>query len=83
MLSADTNQNLSSLNPSASRFSLSIPFLGRPKALLDRAITSSDTLDTQSDLDTPPAPPKDLFAVEGGESTPEATGELSQTDDYL
>lgn len=32
------NQRLSSLNPSTSRFSLSIPLLGRPKVPLDKAL---------------------------------------------
>jgi hypothetical protein len=83
MLSAGSSQNLSSLSPSASRFSLSIPFLGRPKVPLDRAIASAQASDTQSEPDTSPPPSKDLPAVERGESIPEpeATGELCQTDD--
>jgi hypothetical protein len=79
MLLADPSQNLSSLSPSASRFSLSIPFLGRPKVPLDRAIASVHASDTQSEPDTSQAPSKDLPAVERGESapeTPEATGKL-------
>ena len=76
MLSADTNQNLSSLNPSASRFSLSIPFLGRPKVPRDRAITPSPARDTQSETDTSPAPP----TVVETETAPDATGEYSQHD---
>jgi hypothetical protein len=74
VLSADTSQNLSSLNPSASRFSLSIPFLGRPKVPLDRAVTTAHASDPRSELDTSPAPSKDLPTVE---TAPEATGEFS------
>jgi hypothetical protein len=73
MLSADTSQNLSSLNPSASRFSLSIPFLGRPKVPLNHAVTSHAS-DPRSELDTAPAPSNDLPTVE---TAPEATGEFS------
>ncbi|KAI9435431.1 hypothetical protein H4582DRAFT_1969343 [Lactarius indigo] len=52
LLSNDTSQNLSALNPSASRFTLSIPFLGRPKVPLDRAVVSAKTPDVQTVLET-------------------------------
>jgi len=79
-LPADTSQNLSSLNPSASRFSLSFPFLGRAKVPLDRAVTSAYASDTRSEPDTSPAPSTDVHAVE---TAPEATGESAHTDDSL
>jgi hypothetical protein len=70
--SAETSQNLSSLGPSASRFSLSIPFLGRPKVPLERATLSAPhASDVRSEPDNSPLP----------ESTPEATGEFSLNDD--
>jgi hypothetical protein len=72
--SAETNQNLSSLNPSASRFSLTIPFLGRPKVPLERPTLSvPHASDIRSEPDTSPLP-----AVEKAECTPEATGEISK-----
>ena len=51
LLSSDMTQNLSALNPSTSRFSLSIPFLGRPKMPLDRAVASVKTADVPRALD--------------------------------
>lgn len=70
--SAETSQNLSSLNPSASRFSLTIPFLGRPKVPLERATLSAphaSDIDIRSEPDTSRLP-----AVEKAESSaPEAT----------
>ena len=75
--SAETSQNLSSLNPSASRFSLTIPFLGRPKVPLERATLSAPhASDIRSEPDTSPLP-----AVEKAESTSEATGEFLLNDD--
>jgi hypothetical protein len=77
MLSADTSQNLSSLSPSASLFSLTIPFLGRPKVPLERVTLSvPHASDIQSEPDTSPLP-----AMEKAESAPEAAGEFSQNDD--
>ncbi|KAH9019533.1 hypothetical protein EDB84DRAFT_1516906 [Lactarius hengduanensis] len=52
LLSSDTSQNLSALNPSASRFMLSIPFLGRPKVPLDRAVADATATDVRTDLET-------------------------------
>ena len=52
LLSSDTSQNLSALNPSAGRFTLSIPFLGRPKVPLDRAVASAKATDIRTDLGT-------------------------------
>ena len=75
--SADTSQNLSALSPSASRFSLTIPFLGRSKVPLERATLSAPhASDIRSEPDTSPLP-----AVENAEATPEATGEFSLYDD--
>jgi hypothetical protein len=72
--SAETGQNLSSLSPSASRFSLTIPFLGRPKVPLDRATLSAPhaASDIRPEPDTSPLPVAES-------TTPEATGEFSQT----
>ncbi|KAI0270403.1 hypothetical protein BC834DRAFT_950148 [Gloeopeniophorella convolvens] len=56
LLSNDINQNLASLNPSTSRFSLSIPFLGRPKVPLERALASAKAADVRTGLDTDGAP---------------------------
>ena len=76
--SAETSQNLSSLSPSASRFSLTIPFLGRPKVPLERATLSAPhAIDIRSEPDNSPLP-----AVENAEATtPEATGEFSPSHD--
>lgn len=77
MLSAGSSQNLSSLNPSASRFSLTIPFLGRSKAPLERATPSvvPHANEVRSQPDTSLLP-----AVEKAEAMPEGTGEFSQND---
>jgi hypothetical protein len=73
--SAETSQNLSSLSPSASRFSLTIPFLGRPKVPFERATPSAPhASDIRSEPDTPPLPAAESTA-------PEATGKFSQNDD--
>ena len=45
VVSGDSSQNLSSLNPSTSRFSLSIPLLGRPKVPLEKALASAQAAD--------------------------------------
>jgi hypothetical protein len=76
MLSADTSPNLSSLNPSASRFSLSIPFLGRARVPLDRAMSSAQATDIRTEPDASSAPSRDPPAAEGAKSTPETKGEF-------
>jgi hypothetical protein len=73
---SQTSQNMSSLNPSASRFSLSIPFLGRPKVPLDRAIASAQATDIRTG---PDASPTSSDAVESGEPRLEAIGEYSSS----
>lgn len=75
MVSTDTSQNLYSLNPSASRFSLNFPFLARSKVSLDRAIASAPASHTQTEPDVPSAPSKDLPEMEKEEPTLETTGE--------
>lgn len=75
----DTSQNLSSLSPSASRFSLIIPFLGRSKVPSERATPSAPhAIDTRSESDTSPLP-----AVKNAESTPEASGEFHKMMVYM
>jgi hypothetical protein len=72
MLSTESSQNLSSLIPSASRFSLSIPFLGRPKVPLERAMASAHATDIRTELSVSS---EDLVAIDG-ESRHEASGEV-------
>ncbi|KAF8264922.1 hypothetical protein EI94DRAFT_1737298 [Lactarius quietus] len=68
LVSSDTSQNLSALNPSTSRFALSIPFLGRPKVPLDRAAVSV------KDTDVAPRVP------EPEDSSSQSPGEVPKTD---
>ena len=77
MFPADSSQNLSSLSQSASRFSLTIPFLGRSKVPLERATPSAPHANNvRSEPDTSSLP-----AVEKADATtPEGTGEFSQND---
>ncbi|KAI9461906.1 hypothetical protein BJY52DRAFT_164367 [Lactarius psammicola] len=73
LLSSDTSQNLSALNPSASRFTLSIPFLGRPKVPLDRAAASAKVTDVRTEIETEGSP-----SQSSGESE-EPTVEVTDT----
>jgi hypothetical protein len=76
MLSAESSLNLSPLSTSASRFSLTIPFLGRSKVPLERATPSAPHAnDVRSEPDTSSLP-----TVEKAEGTTEGTGEFSQND---
>jgi len=77
MFPTESNQNLSSLNPSASRFSLSIPFLGRPKLPLDRAMASAQATDIRTEQEASPVSSEESSTVESGESRSGATGEFS------
>jgi hypothetical protein len=80
LLSSDASQNLSALNPSASRFTLSIPFLGRPKVPLDRAVASAKATDIRTDLGTEGSssrPSGEDTKTEGEETTIETTGKNS------
>ncbi|KAI0049078.1 hypothetical protein FA95DRAFT_966156 [Auriscalpium vulgare] len=52
VVSGDASQHLSSLNPSTSRFSLSIPFLGRPKLPLEKALASATAVDVREPTST-------------------------------
>ena len=73
-VSSADSQNLPALNSSASRFSLTIPFLGRPKVPLERPTPSAPHAnDIRLEPDTSPLP-----EVEKAETAPEATGEFSQ-----
>jgi hypothetical protein len=76
MLPTESSQSLSSLIPSASRFSLSIPFLGRPKVPLERAMASAHATDIRTELAVSSVPSEDLVEIEGGESRHEASGEV-------
>src|SRR5258708_7008196 len=80
IFSPSTTHTLSSLCPPASRFSLSIPFLGRPKVPLEHAIPSAPPGDTRLEPATSPAS-SPYLPLEKGEFTPEATGEFSQNND--
>ena len=80
LLSSDTSQNLSALNPSASRFTLSIPFLGRPKVPLERAVASATATDIRTDLGAEGSSSQssgEESKTEREEPTAETTGENS------
>jgi hypothetical protein len=80
LVSSDTSQNLSALNPSTSRFSLSIPFLGRPKVLLDRAVASVKAADAPRALETECSSSQssgEEARTEGEERRVETTGKIS------
>lgn len=79
LVSNDTSQNLSALNPSTSRFSLSIPFLGRPKVPLDRAVASVKA-DVPRALETECSSSQlsgEEARTEGEERRVETTGKIS------
>ena len=44
---------MSTLNPSTSRFTLSMPLLGRPKVPLDKALLETDTTDSVEHTKSP------------------------------
>ncbi|KAI0061334.1 hypothetical protein BV25DRAFT_1886938 [Artomyces pyxidatus] len=70
------NPNLSSLNPSQSRFALTIPFLGRPKVPLEQALASAKASDIREPVSEAPETPNDSAAVApSGEDQPSESGE--------
>jgi hypothetical protein len=81
-MSIDTSQTQPSLNPSASRFSLNIPFLGRSKVPLDSAIASIAGTELRGGPeadDGSPAPFTESSTVERDDATIQTAGEYLPT----